>query len=151
MSELKPCPFCGGEALLRERYIQGIANRKHYRRECRHCKATFADWYRSMKKADEAWNRRAQPAACEIAEYAEDCKDCGFCAQPANEPLTLDELRKMRGQVVDIPESEFWYSGRGTVLDDGVYDPKDQDGYWPFEYYGEWLAYAHKPGGEQDA
>ena len=62
MSELKPCPFCGGEALLRERYIQGIANRKHYRRECRHCKATFADWYRSMKKADEAWNRRAQPA-----------------------------------------------------------------------------------------
>ena len=130
MSELKPCPFCGGEALLRERYIQGIANRKHYRRECRHCKATFADWYRSMKKADEAWNRRSQPA---------------------NEPLTLDELRKMRGQVVDIPESEVWYSGRGTVLDDGVYDPKDQDGYWPFECYGEWLAYGHKPGGEQDA
>ena len=62
MSELKPCPFCGGEALLRERYIQGTANRKHYRRECRYCKATFADWYRSMKKADEAWNRRAQPA-----------------------------------------------------------------------------------------
>ena len=69
MSELKPCPFCGGEALLRERYIQGIANRKHYRRECRHCKATFADWYRSMKKADEAWNRRAQPAN-------EPCTDC---------------------------------------------------------------------------
>ena len=62
MSELKPCPFCGGEALLRERYIQGIANRKHYRRECRHCKATFADWYRSIKKADEAWNLRVQPA-----------------------------------------------------------------------------------------
>lgn len=71
-------------------------------------------------------------------------------AQPDNEPLTLDELRKMRGQVVDIPESEFWYSGRGTVLDDGVYDPKDQDGYWPFKYYGEWLAYDHKQGGEQD-
>jgi Lar family restriction alleviation protein len=62
MSEtLLDCPFCGGEALMRERYINGIANRKHYRRECRHCKATFAHWYRSMKKADEAWNRRAQP------------------------------------------------------------------------------------------
>lgn len=61
MSELKKCPFCGGEALLRERYINGTANIKHYRRECRHCKATFANWYRSIKKADEAWNRRAQP------------------------------------------------------------------------------------------
>ena len=44
--------------MLRERYIEGIASRKHYRRECRHCKATFADWYRSIKKANEAWNRR---------------------------------------------------------------------------------------------
>ena len=61
MSEkLLPCPFCGGEALLRERYINGSANIKHYRRECHHCKATFANWYRSMKKADEAWNRRAE-------------------------------------------------------------------------------------------
>ena len=69
--EIKICPFCGGEALLRERYISGIANTKHYRRECRHCKATFANWYRSIKKADEAWNRRADPE---------------------NKPLTLSEL-----------------------------------------------------------
>ncbi len=27
---LLPCPFCGGEALMRERYINGIANTKHY-------------------------------------------------------------------------------------------------------------------------
>jgi Lar family restriction alleviation protein len=59
MNELKPCPFCGGEALMRERYINGIANTKHYRRECRHCKATFAHWFRSIKRANEAWNRRA--------------------------------------------------------------------------------------------
>ena len=56
---------------MRERYVNGIANRKHYRRECRHCKATFAHWYRSMKKADEAWNRRAQPelTRCEKCVY----------------------------------------------------------------------------------
>jgi Lar family restriction alleviation protein len=68
---LLPCPFCGGEALMRERYINGIANTKHYRRECRHCKATFAHWYRSMKKADEAWNRRVQPELirCEKCDY----------------------------------------------------------------------------------
>jgi transcriptional regulator NrdR family protein len=51
MIELKKCPFCGGEAILRERYINGTANIKHYRRECRHCKATFANanWYRSIQ------------------------------------------------------------------------------------------------------
>ena len=61
MTKLKPCPFCGGESLLRDRYINGVANTKHYIRECRHCKATFANWYRSIKKANEAWNRRARP------------------------------------------------------------------------------------------
>lgn len=67
-------------------------------------------------------------------------------AQPENEPLTLDELRKMRGQIVDVPESEFWVGGSGIIVaDKGVYDPEDEDGYWPFEYYGEWLAYRTKP------
>ena len=56
---LLPCPFCGGKSLLRDRYINGAANTKHYIRECRHCKATFAHWFRSIKKANEAWNRRA--------------------------------------------------------------------------------------------
>lgn len=67
MDKLLPCPFCGGEALMRERYIAGVANTKNYRRECRHCKATFANWYRSMKKADEAWSRR-KPAETEGKE-----------------------------------------------------------------------------------
>lgn len=62
MSELKKCPFCGApEPFMRERYVKGTANRKHYRRECRVCHATFANWYRRKAKADEAWNRRAQP------------------------------------------------------------------------------------------
>ena len=64
MSELKNCPFCGfEEPIMRERYINGSANVRAYRRECRYCKATFANWYRSMKKADESWNRRAQKGA----------------------------------------------------------------------------------------
>ena len=72
---LLPCPFCGGEALMRERYINGVANTKHYIRECRHCKATFAHWFRSIKKANEAWNRRVILDGCEN-ELIVQCKNC---------------------------------------------------------------------------
>ena len=68
-NKLLPCPFCGGESLLRDRYINGVANTKHYIRECRHCKATFANWYRSIKKANEAWNRRADVAPVVRGEW----------------------------------------------------------------------------------
>lgn len=66
-------------------------------------------------------------------------------SHPENEPLTLEELRKMRGQIVDVPESESWVGGSGIIAGDGVYDPEVEDGYWPFEYYGEWMAYRRKP------
>lgn len=72
---LLPCPFCGGESLLRDRYINGVANTKHYIRECRHCKATFAHWFRSIKKANEAWNRRADLSSCEN-ELIVRCESC---------------------------------------------------------------------------
>ena len=67
MSEIKllPCPFCGGESLLRDRYAIGVASTKHYIRECHHCKATFAHWFRSIKRANKAWNRRANLGSCE--------------------------------------------------------------------------------------
>lgn len=75
MNELKPCPFCGGESLLRDLYINGVANTKLYIRECHHCKATFAHWFRSIKRANEAWNRRAILDGCEN-ELIVRCKDC---------------------------------------------------------------------------
>ena len=75
--KLLPCPFCGGESLLRDRYINGVANTKHYIRECRHCKATFANWYRSIKKANEAWNRRVD--ARQLALKTRVCPMCEDC------------------------------------------------------------------------
>ena len=60
MEELKPCPFCGGEAVIREWYIRGTANRKHYRVECKNCGARCTAWeYNRINKAIAAWNRRA--------------------------------------------------------------------------------------------
>lgn len=65
------------------------------------------------------------------------------------QPLTLEELRRMDGEVVYIPESEEYFGGMGIVSVSqervvGVGYPKF--GYWPFREYGEgWRAYRSKP------
>lgn len=95
--KLLPCPFCGGESLLRYRYINGTANTKHYIRECRHCKATFANWYRSIKKANEAWNRRAQHMATVDAVEVVRCRDCvhfGECLVTENDYCSKGERKE---------------------------------------------------------
>ena len=71
----------------------------------------------------------------------------GRLTQPENKPLTLDELRGIDGESVRSEESPLWYGGNGVVslAKGGVIDPDDPDGCWPFENYGEWLAYRSKP------
>ena len=58
MSEIKNCPFCNGTAIMRERFINGVANVKHYRLECVDCHASFLNWNKNTSKAIAAWNRR---------------------------------------------------------------------------------------------
>ena len=65
MSELKPCPFCGGEAEL-------LTYWDFYRCSCMDegCTAHVADapyvqsgegrWFGSVRDATEAWNRRVE-------------------------------------------------------------------------------------------
>ncbi len=58
MSELKPCPFCGGEAKLYVRSIHGLLFGDYYWVKCEDCNAeTASDFEKSV--AIEAWNRRA--------------------------------------------------------------------------------------------
>lgn len=58
MDRMKPCPFCGGEAELRE----GALGRKTYV-YCKECLSTgkmfsISTSYCANDKAIEAWNRR---------------------------------------------------------------------------------------------
>ena len=55
MSELKPCPFCGGKAA---RLSDVSAQRDNYGVLCMCCTARIWSYY-SQERADEQWNRRA--------------------------------------------------------------------------------------------
>lgn len=167
--KLRECPFCGGEniavgsdkgTVYRHNTAFGDLTRSvptvrwAYCVDCG-CVApaekvnNFDGFYKpdeqedALNRAISAWNRRAQPA---------------------NEPLTLDELREMDGEPVYIyytePDLEFHEQENGWMLIEefGVNcDGKkivcfsNSDFYNYLENYGKtWLAYRYKPlkGGE---
>lgn len=59
--ELKPCPFCGGEAIrlsdFDDEYERVYLESVH----CRNCHARVA-WQETVEEAIEAWNTRADSA-----------------------------------------------------------------------------------------
>lgn len=59
-NELKPCPFCGGEAYA----VDALEKRAHA--VCDTCHASTA-YYFSEAEAIEAWNTRAEPQKVAIA------------------------------------------------------------------------------------
>lgn len=80
MSELKPCPFCGGETeLIHDEYVNGwtIVCKKRCIRICH---------YESKQKLIEKWNTRASDA--ENYRYHVDCDDfnheCDSCKHGEN-------------------------------------------------------------------
>lgn len=62
MSELKPCPFCGGEAEIKRREFMAINHQTWYVR-CRSNERCYANSqlidFPTESEAIEAWNRRA--------------------------------------------------------------------------------------------
>lgn len=64
MTELKPCPFCGGEATPLycehgDRYTSNIYYpSKRGTIKCKSCEITLPRVYSKVSKAVEAWNRR---------------------------------------------------------------------------------------------
>lgn len=138
MSEkLEPCPFCGnGFPTFSETQAKGIYIR------CPNCNITFSrDYYESgrgelgKQRTIEAWNRRAAPKA--------------------NEPLTLEELRRMDGKpvwAVLTPRRSWELSGACWVIVE--WDYVDRIAHSPIgnmfagDYGNEWLAYRRPPKGE---
>lgn len=61
LKELKPCPFCGGEAYLKsacsETVVVGIIPVNEYKVICKKCRCNSGEWMQKSK-AIEAWNRR---------------------------------------------------------------------------------------------
>mgnify|MGYP001497897136 CR=1 FL=1 len=56
MVELKPCPFCGGEAVLAfDANDTEITCLPH----CRKCDGMIERWFTDADEAAAAWNRRA--------------------------------------------------------------------------------------------
>lgn len=66
---LKPCPFCGGEAVLftLEGYGHTMDKYENYEVKCDVCHAT-TEYSLSRDLAIEAWNQRSNPGTCN------DCK-----------------------------------------------------------------------------
>lgn len=140
MSELLPCPFCGGEAEI----VGGPENwtPTFYDPDgggdpiavvCKTC-ACGLHFFDGYAEAIAAWNRRANTE---------------------NKPLTLDELRQMDGEPVwvvtldgtDEPRWEIVVSvGKCGIDLICVLNGVETRDYADFDLYNDtWLAYRNKP------
>lgn len=76
MSELKPCPFCGGEAEILT--AESMHGGNLYGVMC-DCCAGRADVYDTEAEAIEAWNTRAE-RTCELTlDGTDGCFGCSEC------------------------------------------------------------------------
>jgi hypothetical protein len=129
MSELKPCPFCGE---LPIQFVKdGLTQIRCNNTQCWIVPAT--SFYTDRKTAVEAWEERAQPA---------------------NEPLTIDELREMDGEPVFVASpgvEEYGHWGIVCGVDDTAGRTLYLRGDYSCHDYGKtWLAYRRQPEGSEN-
>jgi Lar family restriction alleviation protein len=62
MTELKPCPFCGGEAIITRHALlpayDDAAPIAFFGGECKICLVGYPKLWKTKEAAAEAWNRR---------------------------------------------------------------------------------------------
>lgn len=57
MSDLKPCPFCGGDADI---MLDEVGVFVEYLPCCQSCDGMIERWFNTEEEAAAAWNRRAE-------------------------------------------------------------------------------------------
>lgn len=78
MSELKPCPFCGGEASKRLFY------KGKYRVHCNVCDAYSGDVCDTEAEAIAAWNTRAEQTCKMESVWGTNALQCSECCSYAS-------------------------------------------------------------------
>lgn len=132
MSDLKPCPICG-------------ATLKIYSPE--DWKPTFYDPYSGGDPYNAVCDCGFQYSSGSY-DYAEFVAALNRRAQPANEPLTLDELRGMDGEPVWLKDGigEGWFLASAVVGSKIYFCEKSITIGEPISECGKtWLAYRTKP------
>ena len=77
MVELKPCPFCGGEA----RILEGFSGMPVFWPECTKCAASFKGYFEIKESAIREWNTRAERTCRNIAANKDEqflCSECRY-------------------------------------------------------------------------
>ena len=117
MSELKPCPFCGGEAKESSPESNGS---KYWRITCQSCYARIGGTHRGMNR--EAWNTRAEFDGIPMTEenmaahgWAKvvRCRDCKHYAD--HEWITSPQY----GLGTDIEHVCHFWHGEPTKVEPG--------------------------------
>jgi Lar family restriction alleviation protein len=130
MEELKACPFCGGKAEVIRQWKSEEGTGKNIWIRCKNCGVETVR-YDTDKEAAAKWNRRAAPE---------------------NKPLTLEQLRQMKGQPVycigqtrfDVHFDGWKVVAKNNLTADVIRFTDNTD--FPAKVYGErLLAYACKP------
>ena len=122
MTELKPCPFCGGERLL-EAMQKPVGAGEYFMIKCADCSAEITRT--SKRKAVEAWNRRATNDWVSVADRLPD-KDGRY---------VVFEKRSDGVETVDV----LYFAKDGRKVD--KYDFRDRwKNVW-YDYDSEWGHY----------
>ena len=135
MDELKPCPFCGGTNITMGAY--SIAPECHIECECGAGIELIVNFNAEMSVEEhddlcaveltKAWNQRAQ--------------------QQENKPLTLEELRGMRGEPVYVVKGKCqWWDIVNFTAGGWLYLRIANKTDLVLDDYGtKWFAYRRKP------
>lgn len=111
MNELKPCPFCGGEAWIDE-FQQEHFNRPKleyvWSIECKEC-AFSSRYHKSKDEAIEKWNTRAKQQECEKCKRIEKWYEHFGCTPTILEKYkkTIEFIRRRSRKDLDVGAEEL--------------------------------------------